>query len=397
MNLFSYPNVLHRTDKFFISLLFTQYLTMKKICFIAKTAPRYREAIFKAMDAEFDIDWYFGETKSDIKEMDTTELKNVHYYKIWGNSNKCSWKRGVIPLLFKKEYQNIMMHVETRAVSDWILVLLKSIFFPKKKLVTWAHGWYGKESRVEAAMKLWLYRRLNQIFVYGQHAKNMMVAKGIPEEKIFVIHNSLHYDEQKALRESIKPSDIYKSHFGNDYPVLVFIGRLTKVKKLDQLLAALRILMQTGENYNLVFVGNGTEKEALEQITQSEGLSDRVWFYGACYDEKTNAELLYNADLCVAPGNIGLTAMHSLVFGCPCVSHNSFEWQMPEFEAIREGVTGSFFKMNNVESLAECISKWFATKKNKREEVRLACFKEIDTSWNPYFQMNVLRNNLKLV
>lgn len=57
-----------------------------------------------------------------------------------------------------------------------------------------------------------------------------------------------------------------------------------------------------------------------------------------------NAELIYNADLCVAPGNIGLTAMHAMMFGCPCISHNDFSWQMPEFEAIVPYKTGNFLK-----------------------------------------------------
>lgn len=58
----------------------------------------------------------------------------------------------------------------------------------------------------------------------------------------------------------------------------------------------------------------------------------------------TNAEFIYNADLCVSPGNVGLTAMHSLVFGCPVITHNCFEWQMPEFEAIQPGITGDFLR-----------------------------------------------------
>ena len=43
----------------------------KKLCLIYNTAPRYREAIFRAIDEEYDCDWYFGHTKTDIKEMDT--------------------------------------------------------------------------------------------------------------------------------------------------------------------------------------------------------------------------------------------------------------------------------------------------------------------------------------
>ena len=58
-----------------------QNLQKKKLCLIYNTAPRYREAIFKAIDQEFDCDWYFGPTKTDIKEMDTSLLKNVKYYK----------------------------------------------------------------------------------------------------------------------------------------------------------------------------------------------------------------------------------------------------------------------------------------------------------------------------
>ena len=123
--------------------------------------------------------------------------------------------------------------------------------------------------------------------------------------------------------------------------------------------------------------------------------NDKVWFYGVCYDEKTNAELIYNADLCVSPGNVGLTAMHSLVFGCPVITHNCFEWQMPEYEAIQAGVTGDFFTMDDTDDLTMVISRWFARKMDSREEVRKACFNEIDSNWNPYYQMDIIKKNLK--
>ena len=88
--------------------------------------------------------------------------------------------------------------------------------------------------------------------------------------------------------------------------------------------------------------------------------------------------------------------MHTLVFGCPVITHNSFEWQMPEYEAIIPDKTGDFFTMNDTDSLADCISRWFETHKDKRDEVRESCFGIIDKEWNPHFQMNVLHQNLKL-
>jgi glycosyltransferase involved in cell wall biosynthesis len=68
---------------------------------------------------------------------------------------------------------------------------------------------------------------------------------------------------------------------------------------------------------------------------------------------------------------------------------------MPEFEAIKPKETGIFFEKDNVNDLADKINLWFNNKNNKRNNVREACYKEIDGFWNPYFQIDVLKNNIK--
>ena len=364
---------------------------------IYNTAPRYREAVFRMIDAEYDCDWYFGETKSDIKEMDTSLLRNVKYYKSIGNPTKFYWKKGILKLLFKKKYKNFFILAEVRSITDWLFFWLASAFFRDKRIYVWTHGWYGKEFGFDAKLKLWLYRHVSGTFVYGERAKNLLVKQGVSKNKLFVIHNSLDYDKQKILRENIVPSAIFKDYFKNEFPTIIFIGRLTKVKKLDMIIEALAKLRAIGALYNLVFVGDGVEKNNLQEKVDIMHLQDNVWFYGACYDEMKNAELLYNADLCVSPGNVGLTAMHALVFGCPVITHDCFEWQMPEFEAIHAGITGDFFKQDDIEDLANVINHWFANNNKRRDVVRKACFKEIDTNWNPYYQMEVIKTNLQLV
>ena len=366
-----------------------------KLCVIYNSAPLYRAAIFQQIDKEFDCDWFFSELKSDIKQMDTSVLNCVHGITPIYFHNKNIWKRGLIKLLFKKEYRKYLMLFETRSLTDWLFVFLYSLFFRRKKLYIWTHGWYGKESGSEAKLKRWLYKQVTGIFVYGNYARRLIVEQGIDKNKVFTIHNSLQYAEQLEIRRSLKPSNIYKEHFGNDNPVIIFIGRLTKVKRLDLLISAIARLKNTNELYNLVIVGDGTENKALISLSQETRIAENTWFYGACYDEKENAELIYNADLCVAPGNVGLTAVHTMMFGTPVISHNDFKWQMPEFEAIKKGETGSFFEIDNVESLAQSIHDWFENKKNRREEVRDACYEEIDTQWNPAFQIDVLKKHLQ--
>ena len=154
------------------------------------------------------------------------------------------------------------------------------------------------------------------------------------------------------------------------------------------------ILKERGQHYNMTFIGGGDIQQELEQLSVELGVKENVWFYGPCYDEKVLGDMIFNADLCVSPGNIGLSAMHSMVFGTPAITHDDFTHQMPEFEAIREGETGTFFKNGSVDSLADGIERWFKTHQDDRETVRTLCMKEIDDNWTPQYQLNILRTHL---
>ena len=87
--------------------------------------------------------------------------------------------------------------------------------------------------------------------------------------------------------------------------------------------------------------------------------------------------------------------MHTMVYGTPVLTHNDFKCQMPEFEAIIEGKRGCFFERDNVSSLAESITSWFLTNNDRREQVRSACYREIDENWTPEFELSVLKQVLK--
>ena len=366
-----------------------------KLCLIYNFAPKYREGIFRLIDQEYDCDWFFGNNSTDIKGLDLSILKNVTVIK---NQTVIKpplyYQKGVLSLLKNDSYFTYFMLGDVNCLSTWLFIVLKHIVRPKKKIFFWTHGWYGKEGFPKKALKKFFFRLVDGIFLYGNYAKAEMIKEGFDSNKLHVIKNSLDYDRQLKLRNNISSSNIYKKHFNNANPVIIFIGRLTAVKKLDQLLKAVILLKQKGENYNTVFVGDGEMRSELEAEVMKYQLQDNVWFYGTCFDEKINAELIFNADLCVAPGNIGLTAMHALMFGCPAISHNDFRWQMPEFESIKPGITGDFFEYNNVEDLAQTISKWFDSKKDSREDVRQACYKEIDSYWNPHYQLNLLKKVL---
>ncbi len=341
------------------------------------------------MDQQMDIDFVFGEKYLNVKKMDYRLLKHkVTEVKTIELIGQLDWQCGVVKQLFKG-YDKLIILGKPMSVSTWVVLLLGRMM--GKEIYFWTHGWYGKEGKFKTLVKKVYFGLANGTMTYGNYARNLMIKEGLKAEKITTIHNSLMYDEQINIRETLISSSLYQDHFGNSNPVIIFVGRLTPIKKLNQILEAQAICMARGFDFNVVFVGDGTERERLEDMADNLILKDRVWFYGPSYDEKELSGLIYNADLCVAPGNIGLTAIHAMAYGCPCLSHNDFPYQMPEFEAIQEGKTGAFFERDNISSLADNIHKWLTDHQQEREQIRQNCFKEIDEQWNPHIQVEIIK------
>lgn len=359
-----------------------------KIALIYNFAQHYRSNIFTLMDKEMNVDFYFGDHYLDVKKMDYSllhhpvkEVKNIKIGPFY-------WQNG-IPLLAFRSYDTFIVLGEPLCLSTWLLGLLCKLM--GKKLFFWTHGWYGREHFVKRIIKKIFFCLGNGIMTYGEYARKLMIQEGFRPDCIQVIHNSLDYDYQLELRGQIKSEDIYTTHFSNSLPNIIFVGRLTQVKQLDLLVEALSV----NKSFNITFIGGGEEENNLKDMVHTYNLESQVWFYGPCYDEETLSRLIYNADLCVAPGNIGLTAMHAMVYGCPCISHNDFKNQMPEFEAIKTGVTGAFFQRGVAASLAQSIQEWIEHHNADRENVRKACFKEIDENWNPHVQLKTIKETIK--
>ena len=365
-----------------------------KLCIISNIAPLYRKGIFMQIDKNFSVDWFFGDNirgANTIKRISLDEFSNAKTLK---TSQLCSllWQENILKLIRNNKYDVFLMLGEPYYISTWIGMLYKKIFSPRKRIYLWSHGWYGRENCIKKYIKRCFFGIADGTFLYGNYAKNIAIKQGNNPEKLWVIHNSLDYSKHIEIRSKLKSSNIYKDYFQNNYHTLIFIGRLTRTKKLNILIEAVHRLQNQGEIYNLVFVGDGEERSALEQLAHETKIP--VWFYGSCYDDDINAKLIYNADLCISPGNVGLTAIHTMTFGTPVITHSNLKNQMPEFEAVIPGKTGDFFMEDSVESLSSAISHWFSNNLD-RNLIRHNCQVEIDNNWNPDYQIGVLKDILK--
>lgn len=368
---------------------------MVKLCFVTNYASHYHLAKWQLLAKEFDVDFVFEHDMSKakgVKQMDlslvnakTITVKNFYF------RNHMIWQHGIIKMAFKKDYDRFIVTEEVTCISSWIMAFIVKFKKHQKFYRGDGHGWYGNEGVIKRIIKKLAFRLSDGEFVYGNYARNIMIKNGLDGNKIWVVHNSLNHAEQLKYRGYI--SDIYRKHFGNNNPVLLFIGRLISSKRLDMILSALERIRSERVECNCVFIGDGEMKRELMEETNRKKLNQQVWFYGACYSEREISELITNASLCVSPGNIGLTAMHSLVYGTPVITSNDFSNQGPEFEAVKPGITGDFFEAGNVDDLSQKIMSWLQMYQD-REQIRENCYQEIDNYWTPEFKVNVIKKVL---
>ncbi len=346
------------------------------------------------MDKKLECDFYLGDKLSPpIKTMDYYELNGFKGYlrniKIFRNFY---WQLGSIRLVFLP-YNKFIITGEPYCVSTWIILILCRLF--GKKTYLWTHGWYGKESRVKIIVKKIFFKLSTNILLYGNYAKDLMLKQGFKSNKLIVIYNSINDDEHYFHREKLRRSSVYSDKFNNDFPVLIYIGRIQKKKKIELLFEAMHSIIGSGKSLNLIIIGKEVENVGLEKFIDDFNLKNHVWLFGETYDEDLISNLIYNADVCVSPGNVGLTAIHSMIYGTPVITHNSFENQMPEFESIINGETGSFFIENSSEDLACVIKQWLFRENYNRDLIRKKCFLSVDTYFNSNIQISILNDILK--
>ena len=299
------------------------------------------------------------------------------------------WQKGLLRLAMQPETDAIIFLGNANFLSTWCSAGLARLL--GKRVLFWTHGWVRDERGLKRLVRNLFYRLAHGLLLYGKRAKAIGIRNGFPKENLYVIYNSLDYRHQSELREAIERSrlsSIRNQFFKNAAcPVLICTGRLNKLKRIDLLLDAMFLLLDEGLHTSLLLVGEGPEEAALRARALERGLS--VHFFGACYEEERLAELIMSANLTVSPGQVGLTAMHSLAYGVPVVTHDDVHNQMPESEAIVPGKTGDLFRHGDVVDLAEVLKRWIH-RPWPDATARQECIAIMERFYNPQYQANII-------
>ena len=377
-------------------------ITKEKILFITNFFPSYRKSIWEKLlnNNKADVKFYFdpiqneGIQVEDLFFSESNKLKNsfkeVKNFYFFG---RVIWQSKIIKECLLASFNQAIFIGDMNILSTWIGLLICRV--RNKKTILWTHGFYGNENYIKRLLRILFYSIGNKYLLYEQRGKKLMIKAGFDSSKIFVIYNSLDYGLQKKYFETYQKNNIKKefTFFKNSkLKTILFLGRLTSVKKIDLLIKSLKKLNFQKVNFNLLIIGEGPQESLLKKMSK-EGLEKGwIYFYGKTYEESELSKLIYSSDLMVSPGNTGLNSIHTLSYGTPVGTHNNFDKQMPEAAIIEDQKTGFFFNENDSDDLSIKIDLWFS--KFNINLTRAERRRIIDEKYNPEFQIKEIQKAL---
>jgi glycosyltransferase involved in cell wall biosynthesis len=363
----------------------------KKIIIQYPFIAKYRVPIFKLLSQS---DKYFFEFWADKQSNDkflltddsslNIKLIPTAIFTIPIIKKNIEWQpKAILKTTFTKMDLYIVLG-NPYSLSTWICVLIAKA--KRVPILMWSHGYLKHETGVKNTIRKFFYNISDGHLLYGNRAKSIMMKKKFDSKSLHVIYNSLEYGKQSYYRDLLNYDDRVstRAEFGisEGSIVLIAIGRLMNKLKLDQAIKGVRIANNKKDVF-LIIVGDGPDRENLQNLSKNIGISKKIFFYGACHDEKKLSALYNASDYSVVMGKVGLAAMHSLAYGIPMITNNNIGNHYPEIEAIKDNLTGYFYIENDLDDF---VSKINPVK--YRSTIYKKCIAEIQKNYTPEMQFN---------
>jgi len=185
-----------------------------------------------------------------------------------------------------------------------------------------------------------LYRNVNVVTV-SESSRKELVRFGIASDKINVIYNSI---DQKGFAPGIKSEE----------PLIAYVGRVKKYKRLDHLLEAFRVVKRSIPEARLIIAGRGDCAD-LERSVKNLQMKDWVSLMGEVSQEDKRG-ILQKAWVFVTPSmkeGWGISVIEANACGTPAVAYDVAGLR----DSVRNDETGLLVPEADVVKLADTIIK----------------------------------------
>ncbi len=257
----------------------------------------------------------------------------------------------------------------------------------------------------ELAKRLLSVRHFDAGLVGGEKHRDYLRRLGMPDDRIFegydVVDNQYFIDGVEHFRNLRRAGDV--NPLMDSFPAktlqhalalqptcvrsrkyFVAVNRFIPRKNIAALIAAFHQFAQArsaNDEWDLVLLGDGTQKDELVQIAQQTGLSDRIHFPGfQSYSEIFRWYAF--ADVFVHPAlaeQWGLVVNEAMASGLPILLSRACGCYP---DLIEEGVSGLSFDPTDVVELAEKMTE-LANDESLRQRMGLAARERIQRHFTP--------------
>ncbi|WP_339926339.1 glycosyltransferase [uncultured Cyclobacterium sp.] len=169
----------------------------------------------------------------------------------------------------------------------------------------------------------WVYQKADYIVAISEAVKKHIIGLGeVKNEKVRVIYNpvDLAFNKQVVNGEVVNESLAFNKKEEDTF-VFVTTCRLVPIKNLERLILVFKelIFSNLGKNIRLDIIGDGPEKEKLEELVISKGLSEKIRLLGF----QTNViAFLHESNVFVLPSfteGSSVSLAEAMVAGLPSI------------------------------------------------------------------------------
>jgi glycosyltransferase involved in cell wall biosynthesis len=211
-------------------------------------------------------------------------------------------------------------------------------------------------------LERWLARRTDALVAVSPEVRDELVRLGVaPAEKFTVVRLGIELVDRVADRDG-RVETRRQLGIGPDAFLVGWVGRMTGVKRTSDVLLAFRRVRERGVDAYLCMIGDGPEREQLEQRAHQLGIMRRTLFLG--YQEEV-APYYAALDAMILPsGNEGtpVSAIEALAAGRPVVATRV--GGLPD--VVRDGEDGFLVAPGAVDELAERLERLAADTELRR-------------------------------
>jgi glycosyltransferase involved in cell wall biosynthesis len=250
-------------------------------------------------------------------------------------------------------YDAVVITTESKFIANLALVLLGKL--RGFSVLYWGFGYHpqrgSRESdvpnpvmhRVTTAIKKGFTSLSDGFIAYTKSGAERLMESGYPRERTFFVQNTIDMSEQFRLWEAERNTDpqAIRREFGllPDSTVFTFIGRLVPIKRVDQLIEAVRRINASKLSrrpVEAVIIGDGMCMDDLK--AQAKDVPG-IHFLGHKPPNDEVARCLKVSAASVVAGMVGLVANHALAHGCPVITRE-LDTHSPELEYIEHDRNG---------------------------------------------------------